>query len=232
MIMRIEASEGPLAAQMNQFTSEISNYESLLGLDPDEVIAFKKLNNFVQFAFPWQGTIQAYAHSFTSYKRQLHFGPSEALMGALPVLPVYPAVIPDIPLGNARTQFSNIIQNCMKSPNFTRDIGIILDILEPEVAEKPEEATPVLTVKHTTGGHPILHTVKGNFGGYEVWKDLIDGKGYHKIDTSLYADYIDNSQLPAIGVAQTWKYKIIYSLKAAQCGNWSNEVSIGVIGMI
>ena len=139
MLMRIESSEGPLAGQMKQFCSEISNYEIVLDLDPDEVIAFKKLNNFVQFAFPWQGTIQAYAHSFTSYKRQLHFGPSEALMGALPVLPVYPTVMPELPLGNARAQFSNIIQNCMKSPNFTRDIGIILDILEPEVAEKMAE---------------------------------------------------------------------------------------------
>ena len=73
MLMRIESSEGPLAGQMKQFCSEISNYEIVLDLDPDEVIAFKKLNNFVQFAYPWKGTIQAYAHSFTSYKRQLHF---------------------------------------------------------------------------------------------------------------------------------------------------------------
>jgi len=111
---------------MNHFMQEIPAYETVLGLDPAEVIAVKELNNFVQFVFPWQTTIQLYSKSFTSYKHQLHFGPSVALMGALPIIPVYPAVLPVIPLGNVRAQFSNIIQNCMKSPNFTKDIGLIL----------------------------------------------------------------------------------------------------------
>ena len=232
MIMLIENSEVLLAPQMNHFAEEISNYDTLFDLDPNEVISFKELNAFVQFVFAWQTTIHSYSKAFTSYKHQLHLGPSEALMGALPIIPVYPTVLPVFPLGNARAQFSDIIQNCMKSPKFTKNIGLILGILEYDTTEKMEEAKPVLTIKLTTGGHPILHTVKGTFSGYEVWKDLMDTKGYQKIDTSLYADYLDRSQLPAIGVAQTWKYKIIYTLKGDICGNWSNEVTIGVYGMI
>lgn len=230
--MFIERQEPLLVNQINHFCQEISNYEVLLSLDSDEVIVIKKINTYLQFVFPWQTTMQNSAHSFTSYKNQALFGPSEELLGALPLLPVYPTVIPEIPLGNAKALFSTIIQNCMKSSNFTKDIGLVLGIIEPDVESKPEEVTPVLTIKLTTGGHPLLHTVKGIYSGYEVWKDVMDTKGYQKTDTSLYPDYIDNSALPAIGLAQTWKYKIIYTLKGVICGNWSNEVTIGVYGQI
>ena len=230
--MLIEAAEGKFANQTNHFCTEISDYEKLLSLEAEDVIAFKKVNNFIQFVFSWQYTIHNIGVSFTSYKNQLHLGPSEELMGALPILPVYPLVIPEIPLGNARTLFSALIQNCFKSPKFTKDIGLQLGIIELDAAAKKEEATPVLTAKLTTGGHPILHTVKGDFAGYEVWKDVLDGKGYLKLDSSFYADYIDNSTLPAIGIGKTWKYKIIYTLKGVQCGHWSNEVAIGVFGLI
>ena len=232
MKMLLENAEAPLASQINHFCQEVPNYEVVLDLDSGKVIKIKKINNFFQFILSMQVTIQSIAHSFTSYKNQAHYGPAEGLLGALPVLPVYPAVIPEIPFGNAKSLFSDMIKDCMKSANFTKDIGLALGIIEPDVAAKPEEVTPVLTVKLTTGGHPLLHTVKGNYSGYEVWKDSMDTKGYIKLDTSIYCDYIDNSPLPAIGVAKTWKYKIIYILKAAECGNWSNEVTVGVFGQI
>ena len=230
--MLIEAADGKFANQTNHFCTEISNYQTLLDLNADDVIAFKKVNTFVQFVFSWHYTIHNIGVSFTSYKHQLHLGPSEELMGALPILPVYPLITPEIPLGNARTLFSALIQNCFKSPKFTKDIGLQLGIIEPDATSKQIEPTPVLTAKITTGGHPILHTVKGEFTGYEVWKDVQDDKGYLKLDSSFYADYIDNSPLPAIGVGKTWKYKIIYTLKGVQCGHWSNEVTIGVFGLI
>ena len=60
----------------------------------------------------------------------------------------------------------------------------------------------------------------------------MDTKGYFKLDTSIYSDYIDNSPLPAVGVAKTWKYKIIFILKGEISGKWRNEVTIGVYGQI
>jgi len=228
----IQSADGPFAEQTNHFCTEIHNYITLLSLDTTAVTEFKKVNTYIQFVFPWQNTVQAFGVSFTSYKHQLHFGPSEDKMGALPILPVYPLVTPEVPSGNARAMFSTMIQSCIKSTNFTKDIGLFLQIIEPDSIEKLTEPTPVLTVKLTTGGHPILHTIKGDFGGYEVWKDILDGKGYQKLDSSFYPDYIDNSALPAIGVGKTWKYKIIYTLKGVQSGTWSNEVIIGVFGLI
>lgn len=225
-------SDAGFAGQTNQWCGNIEDYITILGLSAPKVAKFKTTNEFVQFIFKEQTEVQAFAHAFTSYKDQLHNGPSKILMGAIPSPPVFPTILPTISLGNARAQFADLIQDCVRSENFTRDIGVILGFMKTETAEKEEEGTPNLSVKLTTGGHPILHTKKGIYQGYEVWKDCGDGKGYTKIDTSLYADYTDVSDLPAIGVGKTWKYKVIYVAKGGQCGNWSSEVTIGVFGQI
>ena len=178
-----------------------------------------------------QTEVQAFAHGFTLYKDQLHNGPSKLLMGAIPSPPVFPTILPTISMGNARAQYADIIQDCFKSPNFTKDIGIKLGFII-EVAAKDEPVTPLLITKSSIEGHPVLHTKKGIYQGYEVWKDVGDGKGYFKLDTSLYPDYTDNSALPAIGVSKSWKYKVIYLLAGVHSGNWSNEVTVGVFGQI
>ena len=231
MLTTILDSDSGFEGQLNQCCTNLDDYATTLNLDAAKVAKLKTTNAFVKFIFNLQIFVQAYAHSLTSYKDQLHTGPSKSLMGAIPNLPVYPAVLPTISMGNARSQFADMIQDCVKSPNFTKDIGIKLGFIKTEAAAKPEEITPLLTIKLTTGGHPILHAKKGIYQGYQVWKDS-DGKGYIKLDISLYPDYTDVSDLPPSGVGKTWKYKVIYILKGEHCGNWSNEVTIGVYGQI
>ncbi len=228
----IENSEPAFAKQINLFCINIKDYIKLLDLDQDKVDKFRTTNNYVQFIFNANKQAQIYAMAFTSYKDQLHDGPSEELMGLIPPLPVYPTVMPSVSFGNARTQFSELIQDCIKSKSFTKTIGIFLHFLKDDTVENAEEVTPVLKVKFTTGGHPELHVAKGIYQGYEVWKDIGDGGGYKKTDTSLSAKYTDLSKLPTIGKGQSWKYKVIYILKGVHCGNWSNEAVIGVFGWI
>ena len=204
----------------------------MFNIDKDKVDKFRTTNTYVQFIFNANNNAQVYAKAFTSYKDQLHDGPSEELMGLIPPLPVYPTEMPSVSLGNARTQFSGLIQDCIKSKSFTKTIGIFLHFIKDDSVEKADGVTPVLTVKFTTGGHPELHVAKGIYQGYEVWKDVGDGQGYKKTDTSLSAKYTDLSILPSIGKGQSWKYKVIYILKGVHCGNWSNEAVIGVLGMI
>lgn len=228
----INNSESGFAGQINLFCINIGEYISLLGLDEVKIDKLKTANIFVQFIFEANHQAQTYAVAFTSYKNQLHDGPSEELMGNVPALPVYPDVMPQISYGNVRTQFAVLIQDCIKNKMFTKNIGVRLGFIKGESTEKPEEVTPVLKVKLTTGGQPELHVAKGIYQGYQVWKDIGDGGGYKKTDTSLSAKFIDLSTLPAIGAGQTWKYKVIYILKGVHCGNWSNEAVIGVFGLI
>ena len=224
-------SEAGFEGQLNLCCSNIDEYATILDLDAAKVTKLKTTGGFIKFIFGLQGQAQSYAHSVTSYKDQLHTGPSKDLMGAIPLPPVYPVVLPVISMGNARAQYADIIQDCVKSPNFTKDIGIKLGFII-ETAAKDEPVTPVLITKPSVEGHPVIHTKKGIYQGFEVWKDIGDGKGYFKLDTSLYPDYTDLSDLPAIGTGKTWKYKVIYLLAGVHSGNWSNEVTVGVFGQI
>jgi len=228
----IEDSAEAFAIQINQCAAKISGLASTLSLDETEVLNFITTNSFVQIIFSQHNYIQVYAHTYTAYKTQLHKGPSKLLMGEIPTAPDILLVPPTISLGNARSQFADLIQHCVSSPKFTKNIGIILGFMKSESSEKETLVTPNLTIKITTGGHPILHATKGIFQGYEVWKDIGDGKGYSKLDTSMYADYTDHTQLPPYGEGKTWKYKVIYLLKGEHNGNWSAEVTVGVFGLI
>jgi hypothetical protein len=233
MAINIKTSDTAFAIQNNQFCNNVDKVATLLSLDAEKVIAIKIANTFMQFIFGMQTETKAHAHSFTNYKRQLHFGPSTELMGEVPKPPVYPTVPVPISKGNVRSMLAGLAQDCVSSPKFTDAIGIALGIMDPvELGKDAVVVTPNLTIKHTTAGHPQLHATKGIYQGYEVWKDSNDGKGYLKLDTSLYPDFIDNSPLPTVGKAASWKYKIIYLLKGVQCGNWSAEVNIGVYGEI
>ena len=176
---------------------------------------------------------QAYAHAFTGYKHRMHFGPSFDTMAAAPKPPVTPTVPVPISKGNVRGMLASLAQDCTNSSKFNDEIGIALGIVTPIESGKDIVAViPKLSIKHTNGGYPILHASKGIYQGYEVWKDWNDGKGYLKLDTSLYPDYTDVSALPEFGKGATWKYKIIYLLKGEHSGSWSPEVTIGVYGEV
>ena len=229
----IEDGALALAIQTNKFNDNIAKYATPLGLDAAKLLNFKKSNSFVQFVFNMQDTVQSFAQGFTEYRNQLHFGPSKGMMGELPSPPVFPVVPVPISMGNVRAQFASIIQDCVASENFTRDIGIILGFVKSDSTEKDKEVVvPNLTVKLTTEGHPLLHASKRIYQGYDIYKDSNDGKGYLNLKTSLYPDFIDYSDLPALGMGKTWKYKVIYILRGEHSGTYSAEVTIGVYGLL
>ncbi len=221
-----------LAIQILNFCKIIGDYTTLLGLSAAKVASLVQSNPMVQLIVSMHPELMKSSHSFTSYKTLLLHGNKNEILGAIPELPVYPEILPLVPKANVHALFSDIIQDCFKSPNFTENIGIKLGIIDISPLPKPEEATAELTIKLATGGHPLLHVTKGIFQGYEVWKDKGDGKGYIQIATSLYADYLDASELPPLNVSQHWKYKAIYIYKGEPTGNWSTEVGVIVFGVI
>jgi len=232
MKAKIASTDLLLGLQINTFCIAIEDYVSTLGLSASKVAYLISCNPLIQFILTMHPELLKTAHSVTSYKDLLLYGHKNEVLGAIPTLPVFPAILPFVPLANVRSFFVDLVQDCMKSPKFTENIGIKLGIIDLSPEPKPEEGTPNLSVKYATGGHPLLHSTKGIFQGYEVWRDKGDGKGFVHITTSLYADYLDASELPAINISQQWKYKAIYILKGVVIGNWSAEVSIVVLGVV
>ena len=221
-----------LAIQIAGFCHIIGDYVNLLGLSATKVADLILGNPLLQFVVSMHPELAKTNHSFTSYKDLVIYGHKNEVLGAIPLLPVYPAILPTVTHANIRASFADLVQDCFKSPKFTENIGIILGIIDLTPEPKPGEGTPNLTAKLATGGHPLLHVTKGIYQGYEVWRDKGDGKGFVKISISLYADYLDASELPPINVSQQWKYKVIYILKGEVIGNWSAEISVIVYGII
>jgi len=232
MEILIERSDPLFVPQSGNFSAKIGNYQGILGLDATKVTAYLNGNKYMQFVYLEHVGIQTYGHSFAQYKQLIFNGHGTQILSDIPVLAAFPTPLPGIPMANMRGALSSLAQDCTRSAAFTNSIGEDLGILKPETSAKPEEGMPNLTVKLTTGGHPILHATKGEYQGYQVWRDGGDGKGYVLIGVSLYADYVDNSSLPDAGTNKQWKYKAIYVQKGAVIGKWSAEVSIMVYGTV
>ena len=228
----IAKSDILLANQVDGFCNIISEYSTLLSLSATKIAELILGNPMLQFVVTMHPELAKTNHSFTSYKDLVIYGNKKEILGAVPSLPVYPAILPTVTHANIRALFADIVQDCFKSPKFTENIGIILGIIDLSPVPKPEEVTPILSARLATGGHPLLHVPKGIYQGYEVWRDKGDGKGFIKIATSLYADYLDTSELPPVNVSQHWKYKAINIYKGVHTGNWSAEVSMIVFGEI
>jgi hypothetical protein len=89
---------------------------------------------------------------------------------------------------------------------------------------------PDFFIEFSSGGHPNLRWTKGKFEGVEIWKD--SGTGFAKLDRDMRTDYIDKTNLPVAGATAIWKYKMIYVVSDEVVGNWSDVVSVFVMGEV
>ena len=229
----VESTEAKLSAQIAQFCRiyATSTYAALLKANPDKITDLNKGSLFLIFILGIQTQMQSAAVTFTSYKDLLLTGKGGGVLGALPLLPVYPTTPapPPIALADLETLFRDIIQQCVKSGNLTEDMAKALGIFEEAAVVVLEVVTPVLSLKYMSAGHPNIHTKIGDYDAFEVWKD--SGTGFIFLNVSTTTDYLDTSPLPAAGVDAVWNYRIIYRLKNVQVGNWSNVLMVAVKGV-
>jgi len=225
----IENTEEKLVKQIAQFCDMYTIYASLLKVDPTKIDNLNAGSLFMTFILAMQGKVQTLAVTFTAYKDLVFYGIGTDVLGVLPVLPVYPTSPPPVCLAAVESLFREIIQQCVKSGKLTEDIAKALGIFEEVPVVELEKGTPVLSLKSKSAGQPKLHTIIGDYEGFEVWKD--SGTGFVFLNVSNSPNYTDTSALPAAGIEVVWKYKIIYRYKNAQIGNWSNVISVAVKGM-
>jgi len=229
----VESAEDKLSAQIVGFCSNYTPaYASLLNVNSTDMVNLNKGSVFLVFILMMMGKVQTLATTFTAYKDLLLTGKGGGVLGVLPVLTVYPTTPapPPVALADLISLFRDIIQQCVKSGNLTVDMAKALGIYEEPPVVALGDGTPVLALKSMSAGHPTLHTVIGDYEGFEVWKD--SGAGFVFLNVSTGPNYTDNSALPAAGVNVIWIYKIIYRLKNAQIGNWSNVISVAVKGSV
>jgi len=226
----VESAEDKVSTQISNFCGSFTAYASLLNVDAQKMTDLKKGSLFLIFILMMQGKLQTLSHSFTAYKDLLLHGKGTEALGALPEMPVYPAATPPIALANLISLFRDVIQQCVNSGNLTEDIAKALGIFEEPNLAVLEVGTPNVVLKSLSAGHPVLHTMIGDYDGFEIWKDA--GTGFVLLNVSTIPNFTDMSVLPAAGVDVLWRYKIIYRYKNAQIGNWSATLSVAVKGSV
>ncbi len=235
MKILIEGAEDKLAAQLHKFRNGYSTtYAALLKVPTNLLDKLDKGSLFLDFVLDMQSKIHTVSSTFTSYKNLVLHGHGTDVLGALPVLTIYPTTPAPPPICDANVAgiLREIAQVCVNSGNLTEDIAKALGLFEDPTVVSLASGTPDLSLKSMSGGHPMLHTVLNGYDGFEVWKDSGIGAGFvfHNVSTS--SDFTDQSALPALGVEVVWKYKIIYRLKNLQIGNWSATISVAVKGNV
>jgi hypothetical protein len=229
----VESIEEKVSAQIAGFCSNYTPaYASLLNVNADDMTNLNKGSVFLIFILMMMGKLQTAATAFTAYKDLLMTGKGGGVLGVLPVLTVYPTTPapPPVALLDLISLFRDIIQQCVKSGNLTEDMAKALGIFEEPIVVILADGTPTLSLKSMSAGHPTLHTIIGDYEGFEIWKD--SGAGFVFLNVSNGPNFTDTSALPAVGVDAIWNYKIIYRLKNVQIGNWSNVIAVAVRGVV
>ncbi len=228
----IEVTDKAFNKQLDFFCGKVGSFAAILGLNATKIAALQATNELVKFVAQANQTAQNYARSYVTFKNVLRRGKGAQILGAVPVPPVYATAPPAVTSPNAQAQFASLIQDCVRSSNFSENIGASLGIIKPESNFDPQAGKPVLKVALAQGGHPLLRCKKGKYEAFEIWKDKNDGNGYQLAGVSLHPTWLDHAALPAPGVAVSWKYRVIYVYENKQAGSWSNVVMVSVYGNV
>jgi hypothetical protein len=228
----IERTDAGLKTQLETFSSVIDTYASSLGLDADKVTELKKAITYYSFVFNKNEIYHDYSKAIVQHKALVGKGAGGTVMVPFPALPAL-GTVPDAPAEpNVRATFGSMIQDAKRSANFTTSVASSLGVLYVPGSFNPEDGKPTFKISFSSGGHPNLIWVKGLYDGVEIWKDSGDGQGWKKLDKDFRPDFIDKSDLPAAGKSVVWKYKMIYIYKDDIAGQWSDEMSVTVVGPV
>ena len=230
MIITIARSDEGMVTQIDKFLFGYPAFESILNVAPTKIVNLSKGVAMLTFVVKERGKIHHFGTTYTAYKNALRNGNQKVEIGAIPVFPAYPAILPALCNEGVEGLLREIAQDCVATGLLTETMAIALGLTELEVLLNLELGAPKLEARPHHAGHPKLHSVIGEYDSYEIWRDM--GKGYMMINVSTTPDFIDYSPLPAAGVCEVWNYKAIYRYKNQQIGNWSIVVSIAVTGNV
>jgi hypothetical protein len=223
-------TDAEFQAALNNFASKIGNYAATLGITPAEVASIQADNNFFTFVANGSNQIKQHGKDWTSYKNILRSSTKAVNLGDAPAWiapPAVPAVAADI-----SGRWGRMIQRIKSNENYTEAIGNDLGITAITSSLTPADLAvlkPILTV-HLVAGQPTIEWQKGDADGIAIYSADGNTGVYNFLATDLHPNFPDKRPLPAAGQSLVRKYKAIYILGDEQVGQWSDEVSISVMG--
>ncbi len=226
----IEDSDAPFMLQIDNFAQKLPAYATLLGFTPAEVSEAQADASFFGSILTADNMVEKYAHDYKHFKHLLRHGSKTEVITAPPaplVLDPFPTTV----AANVQNRFAKKAAKAKASTNYTSAIGQELGIAAVKPSFDVAAGKPDLKVV-LNAGYPEINFHKLKYSAANLYKDSGSGYGNLPFKTLHAGHYRDMSPLPAAGVAQQLKYKMIYVYHDDEVGNWSDEVSVTVAGSI
>lgn len=214
---------------LSNFSGKIDNYAATLNVPVTDIATVKADSAFFTYVLDMQNRVKTYSKDWTAYKNILRSNSKAVTLGDAPVWA--PGTAPATVQADISGRFGRLVQRIKSNDNYTEAIGKDLDIMAigaPLTPADLAELKPILKV-HLVAGQPVVEWKKGDADSIEIFK--AEGTGEYKfLEFDLHPHYPDRSPLPAAGQSAIWKYKAIYRLGDERVGQWSDEVSVSVMG--
>lgn len=193
--------------------------EDVMGTQSDSV-AFEGLMQY-------KTSIEAYCSSFFGFKDLARDGAKgiDIIQMPMPPTPMFSGPI----RAGIFVRITALVARIKAHPNYNVADGYDLGIEGTEKVLEFNDLKPFFSIRLVNGGHPELVWKKKGMSGIEIQKEDADGN-FVTIGIDSSPNYIDMAALPPKGTSAVWRYRIIYLYKDQRVGQWSDVVSVTVMG--
>lgn len=193
-----------------------------------DLVAFS--NDWFTYAMTLNETSSTFSQNVTQWKNLLRGGPADQVMGPVPVFtaPAAPGVAnpgPDI-FG----QITKVVNRLKNHANYTLAIGEDLGI-EGDASDIDTSTWKPLILAKQEVNKVVVGWSKSDADGIDIYADYGNGQ-FVFVATDTKPNYDDMHPLPAAGQTAIWKYKAVYKLNDTQVGQYSDVVSVTVVGNV
>jgi hypothetical protein len=222
----IPTTDARKAIWLNNFTTKINGYATLLGVSTQELTNLQKDNTAFQYVITMLESYRQSTLSLTSYKNMMKHALHQQHIGAIPAFltpPTAPAAVPE----GIFDRVTKLATRIKASLNYTTNIGTDLGITSSTTDIDIDTMQPTLHITLNVG-KPQLKWTKGQADATDLYVDHNDGLGFVLIGRFTRSQYIDTTLLAEDKRYDEWHYKAIFVIADKLVGLYSHVASVDV----
>lgn len=213
---------------LNNFAAKLSGYATKYGITAAEITDMEESEEYFNYWFIHRNQEQEFTSKLTAYKNELRDGVKAGGTPSVMPVPPAPGVAPTAVAPGIFPRATSIGNRIKAHASYTLADGNDLGLEGAEDTIDTVNIKPVLEVI-LNAGVPRIKWKKQGTDGIEI-QVMRNGTPYIFLAIDTVPDYDDTFPLPAAGQSAVWKYKAIYRLADERIGQWSDEVSVTVMG--
>ena len=200
---------------------------TVFGFTVKQVAAAMADANFMLWMTNSANLSEKHMHEYVDYVDAVRHDATGSVILPVPQSPVNPDSSVVVPVGIQARYVQNINQ-IKGNPNCSNDLLKKLNAVSIVAHKDSLQDKPSVSVA-LDGGFPQISFHKYGYTAANLYKNSGTGYGDKPFKTMTMVKFKDESPLPATGITQLIKYKMMYLLKDKETGLMSDEVSI-IIG--